>query len=76
MLWRILMVTFLHFSLIIENDNAVVEQWLQEYHPELASRSNVEDPFRQPIEGQQEVANLLDTLGSESSGFFCLLRCD
>ncbi|PLW19957.1 hypothetical protein PCANC_00415 [Puccinia coronata f. sp. avenae] len=45
-------------------ENGVVEQWLQEYHPELASRSNVEDPFRQPMEGQQEVSNLLDTLGN------------
>jgi hypothetical protein len=69
------MVTFLHFfTIIIGNDNTVVERWLQEYHPELASRSNVEDPFRQLIEGQQEVSNLLDTFGSEYSAFSCFLR--
>ncbi|PLW58799.1 hypothetical protein PCANC_00387 [Puccinia coronata f. sp. avenae] len=45
-------------------ENGVVERWLQEYHPELASRSNVEDPFRQLIDGQQEVSNLLDTFGN------------
>ncbi|PLW58884.1 hypothetical protein PCANC_00416 [Puccinia coronata f. sp. avenae] len=45
-------------------ENGVVEQWLQEYHPELASRSNFEDPFRQLIESQQEVSNLLDTFGN------------
>jgi hypothetical protein len=75
MLWGILMVTFLHFfTIIIGNDKTVVEQWLQEYHPELASRSNFEDPFRQLIESQQEVSNLLDTFGSESS--YSLAFCD